>query len=57
MLDFLRANLSTIIVAAIVVVIAALAVRKMIKDKKSGKTCSSCGGNCTCCPGCTPTKK
>ena len=43
MLEFLRANLSTIIVALVLAVIVALTVRKMIKDKKAGKTCSSCG--------------
>lgn len=57
MLEFLRANLSTIIVALALAVIVALTVRKMIKDKKAGKTCSSCGGSCAGCSGCMPKQK
>ena len=40
-------NPPTVIVALIVVAIIALAVRKLIKDKKSGKKGCSCG--CSSC--------
>lgn len=40
------------IVIAVLVVIAALVIRKMVKDKRSGK--SSCGCDCGCC-GMAPT--
>lgn len=39
----------TIFVLVILIAVVALVVRKMIKDKRAGKTCASCGGNCGCC--------
>lgn len=39
----------TVIVGAIVLLCVGLAIRSMIKDKKSGK--SSCGGDCSKCGG------
>ena len=48
MLEFLQNNIGTIIAAAVVLAILALAARRMISDKKQGK--SSCGGSCGCCP-------
>ena len=47
MLEFLQNNLSTIVIIAAVILCLFLAVRKIIKDKKSGKC--SCGENCTEC--------
>ena len=42
--------MGTVVVGAIVVVIAGLAVRSIVKDKKSVKgcngNCGSCGGHC-----------
>lgn len=40
--------MSTIIVGAVVLVVAVLAARKVYKDKKNGKCC---GGNCSGCSG------
>ena len=42
--------MGTVIVGAVIVVIVAVIVRTMIKDKKSGK--SSCGGDGGHCKGC-----
>ena len=42
--------MGTIIVGLILVLIVALIIRSMVKDKKSGK--SSCGGNCGACGAC-----
>jgi branched-subunit amino acid permease len=47
-MGFIIENLGTIITAAVLVVIVALVIRKMVKDKKQGK--SSCGCNCASCP-------
>ncbi|MBO7208931.1 MAG: FeoB-associated Cys-rich membrane protein [Clostridia bacterium] len=44
MLDFIIANLSTIIVSLILLIIVALIIAVKIKDKKSGKCCSNCKG-------------
>lgn len=44
-------NAGTFIVLLIVVGVVALVIRKIVNDKKSGKTCSSCGGGCE---GCSP---
>ena len=41
--------MGTVIVGGIVVLVAGLAVRSIVKDKKSGK--GSCGGNCGACHG------
>lgn len=44
--------MGTIIVGAVVVGVVALIIRKMIKDKKAGKSlqcggeCKNCGGHC-----------
>lgn len=50
MLAWLWANLSTILVSIVLIVIVCLIIRGMVKDKKNGK--SSCGGNCSHCAGC-----
>ena len=47
MLLWLKANLATIAVSLVLVLIVALIIRKMIRDRRAGK--SSCGGNCACC--------
>ena len=43
-------SMGTVVVGAIVVAIAGLAIRSIVKDKKSGKgcngNCGSCGGHC-----------
>lgn len=49
-ISFTAENMGTIAAGAVVLGIAALAVRKIIKDKKSGKACS-CGSKCGSCPG------
>ena len=47
MLEWLAANIGTIIVALIVIAVIAFVVARMVKDKKEGK--SSCGANCAHC--------
>ncbi|MBR6767400.1 MAG: FeoB-associated Cys-rich membrane protein [Clostridia bacterium] len=42
--------MATVIVGGIVLLVVALVIRVMIRDKKSGK--HSCGGNCANCKGC-----
>ena len=44
--------METIIVGGILTAIVAAVIWKMIKDKKSGKSGCSCGGDCSCCKGC-----
>lgn len=43
--------MGTAIVGAVLVVIVALAVYSMVKDKKNGKSLQ-CGGDCSQCKGC-----
>lgn len=43
--------MATVIVTAVLVIMAGMAVRKMIKDKKNGKSVQ-CGGDCSRCSGC-----
>ncbi len=43
--------MGTVIVGAVLVVVVALAVYSMIKDKKNGKSLQ-CGGDCSQCKGC-----
>lgn len=47
MLDFLKENYGTIIVAAVLVLILVSALLKMRKDKKNG---GGCGCGCSGCP-------
>ena len=47
MLNWLTANLSTIIVSAILLAIVILISTHLIRQKKAGK--NSCGGNCAHC--------
>ena len=48
---WLTDNLGTIIVAAILAIIVALILRKMIRDRRAGRRSCSCG--CEGCPGST----
>ena len=43
MLSWLAGNLVNILVIALIVLVVALAIRSLVRDKKAGK--SSCGGN------------
>ena len=49
MLAFLKANVYNIIVIAIVLLVVFLIIRKIVKDKKAGKS-AVCGGGCRKCP-------
>ena len=46
---WLTDNIGTIVVAAILVIIVALILRKMIRDRRAGRRNCSCG--CEGCPG------
>lgn len=50
MINYITDNLATILISAILFIIVASLIRKVIKDKKNG--CSSCGGGCST-TGCT----
>ena len=50
MMEWLNANWGTILAIAVLAVIVALIVRKIIKDKKAGR--HSCGAGCAGCPMC-----
>ncbi len=47
---WLAENWGTILLTLILAGIVTLIIAKLIKDRKNGK--SSCGGNCSHCPGC-----
>ncbi|MDR1693562.1 MAG: FeoB-associated Cys-rich membrane protein [Oscillospiraceae bacterium] len=46
---FLTENIGTILVGLFVAGVCALIVRKLVRDRKRGKTCGSCDG---CAGGC-----
>ncbi len=50
MFTWLMQNIGTIIVLAVLITVVTLIVRKMVKDKKSGKGSCSCGAGCGNCP-------
>lgn len=50
MLQWIGANIGTILVGLVLLAVVALIVRSMLRDKKQGK--SSCGGNCASCSAC-----
>ncbi|MDD6320358.1 MAG: FeoB-associated Cys-rich membrane protein [Oscillospiraceae bacterium] len=48
MLDWLSANIGTIIITLVLIAIVAAIIFVIRRDKKNGK--SACGGNCGHCP-------
>lgn len=57
MLAWFSANLINIVLVAAIVLLVALLVRGLIRDRKSGKpacggSCGGCGGSCAGCAGC-----
>lgn len=48
MLAFLKANIYNIIVIAVILLVVFLIIRKIVKDKKAGKS-TVCGGDCSKC--------
>ena len=48
MIAWLSENIGTILICAVLIVIVALIIRSLIRQKKQGK--SSCGCNCGHCP-------
>lgn len=53
MIDYLRQNMYTIIVLAVLVVIVALIIRSLVNKKSGGCTgdCSTCGSGCSSASG------
>ena len=55
MLSWLQANIGSIVVVFVLLIVVALIVRRLVLDKKAGKhicggSCVSCGGGCSGCP-------
>ena len=50
MLAWISANLASIVLTAVIVLIVGLLVFLMVRDKRAGK--SACGGNCANCASC-----
>lgn len=50
-MSWLIANMGTILVTLVLILIVAGIIHTMIRDKKQGK--STCGGNCAHCKMCT----
>lgn len=62
MLEWLAAHAATIIISAVLIVLLALAVRYVIKKRRSGgcagcDACSGKEGGCSACHGCTQQAK
>ena len=47
MLQWISANIGTILISLVLLAVVALIIRSMMRDKKQGR--SSCGGNCAGC--------
>ena len=47
MLAWITENIGTILISAVLLLVVVLIIRKLVKDKKIGK--SSCGCNCAHC--------
>ena len=55
MVSWLQANIGSIVVVFVLLIVVALIVRRLVLDKKAGKhicggSCGSCGGGCSGCP-------
>ncbi len=49
LIDWLIANIGSVLVGVVVLAVVALVIVLMVRDKKKGKS-SSCGCSCTSCP-------
>lgn len=47
-MSFITENLATIIVGLVILLVVGLIIRKMVRDKRAGK--SGCGCGCGSCP-------
>ena len=47
--------ISTVVIGALIALVVFLSVRKLWRDKKSGRSC--CGGSCQRCAGCGMSQK
>jgi len=47
-MPFIRENLATLVICALLAGVVALIIAKMISDRRKGK--SACGGGCAGCP-------
>ena len=59
MTAWIIANIGTILVSLVLILIVAGIVFYLVRQKKSGKSSCGCGGNCSSCgvcPHCNPTK-
>ena len=50
MINWLAENLGTILISIILIVLVAIIIRSVIRDKKMGR--STCGGSCASCKMC-----
>ena len=50
MINFLAANLGTILVSAILIAIVALIISNLVGKKKKGQSACGCGCGCSNCP-------
>ncbi len=50
MINFLAANLGTILVSAILIAIVALIIANLVGKKKKGQSACGCGCGCSNCP-------
>ena len=48
MIGFIRTNIATIIIVTAIIALVILAIRKIVKDRKSG--IGPCGQKCSECP-------
>ena len=55
MIAWLAQNLGTILIFIVLIVLVALIIRTVIRDKKMGK--STCGGSCASCKMCAACKQ
>ncbi len=47
-------TVGTVIVSLILIGVVALAIRSIVRQKKSAKACGGCCGSCVGCTGCHP---
>lgn len=52
MFSWFLANAINLALIAGIVLVVALLLRGMLREKKSGGGCSGCGGGCSSCSGC-----
>ena len=56
MLEWLAANIASVVIVFVLAAVVTLIIMKLVRDKKRGRHACSCGGDCKSCGVCRTSK-